>query len=436
MNARVKSMLLLLTGMLLGIIGFSWTQSIAHKGPHLGKNWRSHPQPAFTNAQKMFQKAKKLLKHHYVDSKVTEDKLYKAAVQGMLHYIDPKMSRWNRLITPSEHKELQIALRHEIVGIGIMLRFEKDDGYATILGLIPGSPAKAAGLRSGDKILKVDGHLFKGKSFRKMVYAIRGKVGTHVKLTLLRGGKLREVTVKRNRIRWDAVTSHLFKDGVGYLRIDSFSQKTPVLVEKHLKGLRTKKARALIIDLRGNRGGLLKTALQSADLFLKKGAIITQLKKRKGKVEAKLAKRDDLSAGLPIHLLSGPRTSSGAELFIAALRDNRGARVIGSRTLGKWSAQTLSKLGNGYFLKFTVSHFLSPKGKSYQFKGLTPDIQVKTPKACQRLLREHRKLSSVQQCDSPLRIAKLLLAQRSGPHPTRSKSQQKSPLSTSGKGRK
>jgi carboxyl-terminal processing protease len=308
---------------------------------------------------------------------LTEDDLYRAAVRGMLEHVDPKMRKWNKLLSPSDLAEMRRDLKGELVGVGVQIKFDQDTGYTDVLGLVPGSPAEKAGIVAGDLIVSVNGKLYKGSALMDVVRDIRGKAGEKVTLTVLRGDKLVSITVTREVLSYDAVSSFITSDGIGYVRIRGFNEKTVPMLKGALTDLGNKGAKALVLDLRDNQGGLFDAAVSSADLLLPQGTGIVTLKKRGQKDETFAAKGSPLLSTLPMAVLVDGQTSSGAELLTAALQEGRHATVVGVRTFGKWTLQSVDdELGNGYAAKYTIGVFQSPSGRSFQGVGLTPDVEV------------------------------------------------------------
>lgn len=334
------------------------------------------PAAKFGEGAKAFATVKQALMEGYYAEGLTEDDLYRAATAGMLEKLEPKMKKWNKLITPSEMNEMKNDLKGEVVGIGVHISFDSPSGYADVLAALPGSPSEKAGLLPGDKIVTVNGKLYKGMRMKDVVADIRGKAGEPVTLSVLRADKLLSVTVTRERVVYDQPAHFVFPDGLGYVRVPSFNEKTPGQVKEALDELAKKNVRALVVDLRNNPGGSFDRALDTADLFLPNGAGIVTLKKRQQKEEKHVAKGRGMLLDLPIAVLVCEGTSSGAEFVTAALQEGRKARVIGEHTMGKWSVQSLDDLPNGYAYKYTVSLFKSPAGRTFEGKGLTPDVEV------------------------------------------------------------
>jgi carboxyl-terminal processing protease len=369
-----------------------------------------NPREKFSDPERTFQTAKDtLLSSYYADSLSQED-LYRAALRGMLEYADPKMKSWNKLLSPWELAEMRSSLKGEVVGVGVQIRFEDDSGYADVLGTIPGSAAEKAGLVTGDKIVSVDGKLYKGKQLRDVVADIRGKVGETVTLSILRGDKILSVPLVRGMVAFDPVKSMTLPDGYGYIGVRTFSSKTAPLARTALDGMRG--IHGLIVDLRACLGGSFDDAVATAELLLPNGTVIVKTVGRSGKEDTKTSHGPGLFAGLPTVVLVDHDTSSGCEFVTAALREGRHARVVGARTFGKWSVQQLFDLPNGYAMKYTVSLFYTPAGKTYDGVGLSPDVDVTMDE------KQRDKADSVTvpearlDVDPPLRTALALLRGR------------------------
>jgi carboxyl-terminal processing protease len=336
------------------------------------------PAEKFTDAARNFDEARKALLEGYYDPTLTEEDLYRAAVAGMLERVDPGMHKWNKLLSPSQYAELHRDLEGEVIGVGVKIKFDSASGYIDIIGTMPGSPADRAGLAPPDKIVTVNGRLYKGLTEMDCVNDIRGKAGETVTLSVLRGDKLVSVPLKREKIGYDLVTSMVLGGDVGYVRIPSFNGKTAGALKDALGDLRGKSVHGMVLDLRCNPGGSFDAAVSAASELVPAQATIATLKKRTG-TETVQSKDAPVLTGLPIAVLVDHETSSGAELMTAALQENAHAVVIGQRTLGKWTVQTIDDLPNGYAVKFTLALFQSPSGKSFQGVGLPPDVEVDMP---------------------------------------------------------
>jgi carboxyl-terminal processing protease len=229
---------------------------------------------------------------------------------------------------------------------------------------------------SGDKIVTVNGKLYKGMRMTDVVADIRGKAGDPVTLSVLRGDKLVSFTIVRDKVAFDSPAQAMLPDQLGYVRIPSFTEKTPAAVRAGLEELERGGARALVVDLRHSPGGSFEKAVETAELLLPAGAPIVILKGRGKGEETRFSKGKPILSQVPLAVLVDNGTSSGAELLAGALQEGRQARLVGARTHGKWSAQSLDDLSNGYAYKYTVSLFLTPARKSYEGTGIVPDVEL------------------------------------------------------------
>jgi carboxyl-terminal processing protease len=329
----------------------------------------------FGDGQKAFAAAKDALLTKYYAAGLTEEDVYRAAVRGMVEDIDARMHRWNKLLSPTQLAEIQTELSGEIVGIGVSIRFDDPTGHIEILGTTPGSPADKGGLLARDTIVSVNGKLFRDKTAMDAIHELRGKAGVPVTLSVLREDKLLSFTIARAPVQIQEV-HHLLIDGVGELAIGMFTAKTVPAVRAALDDFSAAHVRAIALDLRGNHGGSFDDAVHSAELFLPAGAPIVKLERREGKEETLTSKGSPVLPSTPIVILVNQDTSSSAELLAGALSENLHARIVGMRTYGKWTVQSLDELGNGYAIKYTTALFHTPSGKSYEGVGLTPDVEV------------------------------------------------------------
>lgn len=337
------------------------------------------PREPYKDGARAFNEVKDALLKSYYAEGMSEDDIYRAATAGMLAQLEPRMKKYNKLLSPNEIAEIKNDLKGEVVGVGIQISFDEKSGYTDVLGTIPGSPSEKAGLALGDKIVTVDGKLYKGMKLRDVVADIRGKVGTPVLLSVLRGDKLIQFSLTRDRLVFDTPSAVLIgspEDKLGYIRIPSFTEKTPAAVKAGLEDLKAKGARALVIDLRHSPGGSFDRALETAELLLPEGAPIITLKKKGKPEETHVSKGKPILGDLPAVVLVDEMTASGAELLASALRDQRHAKLVGARTYGKWSVQSLDDLPNGWAYKYTLGLFKTPQGKSYEGIGVSPDVEL------------------------------------------------------------
>lgn len=369
--------------------------------PDAFNHWKAKPSEAFGDSEKSFRKALDILKEQYVDQGLTEADLWRAATQGLLEHAGERP--YDQLLGPGELAEIEGSLGGEVVGIGVEIRFDDETGMAIVQGVIPGGAAEKGGLQAGDAILKVDGKAFRGKQYRDVVYAIRGKDGEAVTLSLLREANVITKTLKRSKVAIVSVTDSVVAGDVGVLTIKTFHDKTPALLRDAAARLAKRNVKALVVDLRNCPGGHFEKVLEGAGILLPKGSTIVTAVKRGGVEEAFKADGGPALPGLPIAVLVNDHTASGGEILAGALQAN-GAVVVGKKTHGKWNVQMIHSLPNEWAIKFTTAVFKSAKGEMLDGVGLLPDIEVEMDEAAwnaaQRTSEEGRLAA-----DSQLRVA-------------------------------
>ncbi len=360
---------------ILGLSPFSFAVT-----PEKYAEWKERPQEQFTSAEESFKMAMDKILQKYVDKGLTKEDLYRAATAGMLETLNSDEHSWNTLLSPRELQEIQNDLSGQVSGIGIELKFDDTTGYGQILSVIPNSPSSKAGIQRDDQILSVNGQRYKGKQFKDIVAAIRGKIGEKVSLKILRDDKIISLNIKREVVPWTPVELSKVNGSTQLLTIGYFTGDTPKLVEEKITAINNNSVKNLIIDLRNNSGGSFEKAVQTTELFVPEGKVIVSTKDREEKIRSFTSKRSLLRKDIKVIMLTNNQTSSGAELFTGALKDILGAKIVGEKTLGKWNAQMIETLPNGYAIKFTTQGFQSPNGHSYQHIGLKPDVEVMLPK--------------------------------------------------------
>jgi carboxyl-terminal processing protease len=326
----------------------------------------------FRDGEKSFAKTRELLQQQYVDAKVSDDRMWRAATEGLLHGVGG--SKWDTLLSPSELAAFKADLRGEVVGLGVHIAVDENAGIVNVEGVVPGSGAERAGMMIGDKILRLDGKALKGMSEGEVARSMRGKAGTSVTLTILRDAAIVTRTIKRAPFVIDPVVALMLPGGAGLVQVRAFNEKTPALLKAALGKLRGGGMKALVVDLRSNPGGRYDSMLECAGQLLPKGAIIVGEIHRGGAVVEKRTSTDPMIT-LPMAALVDGATASGAEILAAALQ-HAGARLVGKRTFGKWNAQNLEELGNGWGVKFTSMLFRAPSGALPDGHGIDPDVEV------------------------------------------------------------
>lgn len=306
----------------------------------------------------------------YIDE-VDDRELLESAIRGMLYELDPHST----YLTPNEYDDLQVSTSGEFGGLGIEVTLE--NGFVKVVAPIDDTPASKAGINAGDLILKIDDTFVKGLSLGEAVELLRGEVGSEVELSILSAGdqKPRTVTLKRDRILIRSVRSEVLEPGYGYLRITQFQSQSGRDTEKALRELLDREdLHGLVLDLRNNPGGLLTSAVQVADLFLDEGLIVyTQGRAEESRTNY-AATRGDLLNGLPVVVLVNGGSASASEIVAGALQDQRRAIIVGQRSFGKGSVQTVLPLYGDRALKLTTARYYTPNGRSIQAEGIAPDI--------------------------------------------------------------
>ncbi len=316
------------------------------------------------------------VKKEYVEEK-SDKELYEMAADGFLKSLDPHSS----YLSEDGFKEMQVQTKGEFGGLGIEITMEFQ--LVKIVGAIEETPAFEAGIKSGDYISKIDGKTVIGLSIEGVVKKLRGKPRTEVKLTILRKGEKAplEKTLKRAIIKVKAVRSSKINGDIAYVKINTFSEQASLGVEKELKKLKAeigdKNFKGLVLDLRNNPGGLLDQAISVSETFLDKDKTIVSIRGRNKDraVYYKDEENEKLIADFPIVVLINAGSASASEIVAGALQDNKRAIILGVKSFGKGSVQTIIPLSkNNGALRLTTSLYYTPSGKSIQAHGIDPDI--------------------------------------------------------------
>jgi carboxyl-terminal processing protease len=336
-------------------------------------------QPAPVRADLPWQDARMLadvlerVKHDYVNP-VDDHQLLQAAIRGMVASLDP----YSAFLDGDEYDEIKISSSGQYSGIGIEVSMEDDE--VVVVSPFDGSPAAAAGIRSGDIIATIDGIPVKTTTLTETIGRMRGKEGTTVKIGILREGSAEplQFTVKRSRVELHSVKSELLEPGLGYVRISQFSEVTADDLESALKNLRKRGAplKGLVLDLRDNPGGVLESAVSVSDIFLDAGVIVTAKGRTPESKFEMTATPGDALNGAPIVVLINGGSASAAEIVAGALKDNHRAKLMGRTTFGKGSVQTVIPLSGDRAIKLTTSLYYTPSGISINHRGIAPDIEL------------------------------------------------------------
>jgi carboxyl-terminal processing protease len=314
-----------------------------------------------------------LIENNYVEPQDPE-KLTQGAIKGMVQSLDPHSS----FLTKEEHQELLTETKGTFSGVGIEISVR--DNVLTVVSPIEGTPAYKAGIQAGDKIIKIDGKLTNDLSLQEAVKAIRGEKGTKISLTIVREGldKPLEFSLTRDVIPIRSVRGYLLTPKIGYARISTFQAKTAQDLNTELEGLeKDRRLEGLILDLRNNPGGLLSQAIDVADLFLDSGIIVSTKGRNSSQDMKASAHKEKIERKYPIVVLVNGGSASASEIVAGALQDNKRALILGTRTFGKGSVQTILPLSDGSGLRLTTAMYYTPSGRSIQASGIVPDVELK-----------------------------------------------------------
>ncbi len=329
----------------------------------------------------------------YVEEEDHAD-LIEAAINGMLNSLDPH----SKYLNPKNLKEMRVQTRGEFGGLGIEVTMEK--GFVKVIAPIDDTPAYRAGVKAGDFITHLDGEPILGMSLSEAVDLMRGLINTKIILTIQRPGSdaAFDLTIVRDKIKIGSVKTRLEGTDIAYVRITSFSERTTDDLKKSLSLIQQSQGElllGLVLDLRNNPGGLLDQAISVADSFLDKGEIVSTRGRRSDSIQRFNAREGDLSNGLPIVVLINGGSASASEIVAGAIQDHKRGVILGTRSFGKGSVQTIIPLKEEGAIRLTTARYFTPSGKSIQAKGIDPDIIVEPARI--------EKLSEASQRESDLR---------------------------------
>jgi carboxyl-terminal processing protease len=371
MKHTTRSLLVLATGLVLGV-------SLTLGGSVLADRANNQAAPLPLDELRNFSEVFGKIKADYVET--ADDKtLLEGAIRGMLAGLDPHSAYLNQ----EEFKELQVGTSGEFGGLGIEVGME--DGFVKVISPIDDTPAQAAGVKAGDLIIRLDDTPVKGMSLNDAVKMMRGKPGTPILLTIMREGvqKPLKLTITRDVIRVKSVKFRALDKGYGYLRITSFQNQTGEQVLKAIADLKKEHGgdlKGLVLDLRNNPGGVLGAAVAVSDAFLEQGMIVYTEGRAKDAELRYTATPADALKGAPMVVLVNGGSASASEIVAGALQDHKRAIIMGTRTFGKGSVQTIFPMSNNSAIKLTTARYYTPGGRSIQADGIEPDIGLKAVK--------------------------------------------------------
>jgi len=312
----------------------------------------------------------------YVE-KPDDSKLVESAISGMLSGLDPHSS----YMDAKSFRDMQVQTRGEFGGLGIEVTME--DGLIKVVSPIDDTPASRAGILANDLITMLDDEQVQGLTLNQAVEKMRGPVNTKIKLKIIRKGVDNpiDVTLMRDNIRVKSVRSRVEADDIAYIRITTFNEQTTEGLKKSIADLQTQiggdKLKGYVIDLRNNPGGLLEEAVTVSDAFLERGEIVSTRGRNPEETQRRTAHPGDLTKGKPVIVLVNGGSASASEIVAGALQDHKRATLVGTRSFGKGSVQTIIPLGSGNgALRLTTARYYTPSGRSIQAKGIVPDIEV------------------------------------------------------------
>jgi carboxyl-terminal processing protease len=341
-------------------------------GVLLGKGWErtGHATESYEEL-KTFSEVLTQVQKSYVDETKVKD-LVQGAIRGMLSTLDPHSA----YMTPEMYKEMQVETKGEFGGVGIQIGVKEN--RLAVIAPIEGTPAYRAGVKAGDFITKVNDETTKDLTLMDAVQKMRGPKGSKVNLTIQREGTPEplQFTLVRDTIKIESVKSKVL-DNIGYVRLTQFQESTGRDLSKVLKQFKEQNLQSTILDLRNNPGGLLTAAVEVSEQFLPGGKLVVYTKGRESKKDEWIAKGKDQMDDSPMIVLVNEGSASASEIVAGALQDYGRAVIVGTTSFGKGSVQTILPLGDGSGLRLTTAKYYTPKGRSIQSTGITPDIVVK-----------------------------------------------------------
>ncbi|MBU0859837.1 MAG: PDZ domain-containing protein [Alphaproteobacteria bacterium] len=328
------------------------------------------------------------VRSQYVDE-MTDEELVETAINGMLVSLDPHSG----YLDEDDFTEMQVQTRGEFGGLGIEVTME--NGIIKVVSPIDDTPAFRAGVQPGDYITHLDDEAIVGFTLSEAVEKMRGKVGTPIKLTIRREGEAEalDLTLTRDIIKIQSVRYEVLENSIGYIRVTTFNQNTDVGVQKAVNDIKATVGDNLvgyIIDLRNNPGGLLDQAISVSDAFLDKGEIVSTRGRHEIDTKRDNATAGDLAAGLPLVVMINGGSASASEIVAGALQDHRRGLILGTKSFGKGSVQTVIPLPGHGAMRLTTARYYTPSGRSIQAEGIEPDIIVEQAKVEQMSIKRLR----------------------------------------------
>jgi carboxyl-terminal processing protease len=323
------------------------------------------------------------IKANYVEP-VSDKKLFNNAVQGMLSGLDPHSA----YLDPDSHREMRADTEGQFGGLGIEVTMDKD-GFVKVVAPMDDTPAARAGVKAGDTVIRLNDKAVKGMTLNEAVRTMRGRPGSDITLTIVREGESSPLKIRITRavIKLQSVKQKMLEPGYGYVRITNFQIRTDQDLVAALRALEQENKgplKGLILDLRNNPGGVLTSSIEVSDLFLDNGLIVYTEGRMPESRQRFSAKPGDAMRGAPLVVLVNGGSASASEIVAGALQDHRRAVIMGTKTFGKGSVQTMLRVSGGGALKLTTARYYTPKGRSIQAQGIVPDILVEEGRVTKR----------------------------------------------------
>ena len=321
----------------------------------------------------LFEHALSIVRSDYVEEPQARQLIY-GALKGMLATLDP----YSQFLDPDSYNELKVDTEGEFGGLGIEITI-KDD-LLTVITPIDDTPAALAGMKSNDRIVKIDGQLTRGITIVEAVRKLRGKPNSPVVLTILREGEneLKDIPMQRAVIKVKSVKrAEMLDSHIGYIRLSDFGEHTVDDLERAINDLKSKQMEAMVFDLRNNPGGLLDVAVSVSEFFLNRHQLIVSTKGRLRNQNSEMhAHADGIISNLPLVVLINEGSASASEIVAGAIQDHHRGVVLGTKSHGKASVQTIFPLKDGSALRLTTSKYFTPSGRSIHGQGIPPDVEV------------------------------------------------------------
>ena len=371
MTLTLRSLLMVIVGIVLGL-GFALAATV---WSDLRTLHTAHaPADSSAEATALLAEVLDRVRREYVDS-IDDRQLVESAIRGIVQDLDQHSTYLN----PDEYEEIRINTSAHYTGVGLDVSL--DEGKVTVVTPLDGAPAARAGILPGDVVVSVDDMPVDENNVETVINKMRGAVGTEVTLDVVRHGSEEPLrfALTRAEVQVKTVTSEYLGNGLGYVRLTAFAESTPRELIRAARALREQADETLlgvVLDLRGNPGGVLDSAVQVADSFLDDGLIVSGTGRARSARFEQFAHAGDELEGVPTVVLVNGGSASASEIVAGALQDHHRARIIGERTYGKGSVQTVMPLGEGSAIKLTTSRYLTPSGRSLNGSGIDPDVVV------------------------------------------------------------